>query len=205
MKIFTIKSGVVQIGAEVTSYKIGNSDIALPAIFVGEPGVGRELGVLPVQLIAEQRAQWEANGKTIIYHADLGRTKAGATKLISTDGSEDSDKAICVFLTKIGFRGGNKHAGDRIDGETETDLLGKVRQKFRPFPGEVICKGIIAQGMAGRMGSGEQLIAVMPKGVVFSTSYRGRLYGEPPEHYYLFDGENILPATWEERLISDIF
>src|SRR5690606_38823678 len=51
--------------------------------------------------------------------------------------------------------------------------------EFHPFPGEVLCEGIIAQGAAGRMGSGSQLVAVMPANVVFRTGYSGRLYGEP--------------------------
>ena len=45
----------------------------------------------------------------------------------------------------------------------------------------------------------------MPKGIVFRTGYRGRLYGRPSAHFYLFDGEKILAATWDERQSSDCF
>ena len=76
---------------------------------------------------------------------------------------------------------------------------------YNPFPGTVIVKGIIAQGVAGRMGSGEQLVALMPKGVVFCTRYYGRLYGNPSAHYYLWDGEQLLSATKEEREVADLF
>jgi len=45
----------------------------------------------------------------------------------------------------------------------------------------------------------------MPKGVVFRTGYSGRLYGAPAAHYYVFDGEKILAATWEERMLTELF
>lgn len=77
--------------------------------------------------------------------------------------------------------------------------------EFHPFPGEILCKGVIAQGDAGRMGSGEQLVAIMPANVVFRTGYRGRLYGFPSAHYYIYRDGQLLSATWEEREISDIF
>lgn len=76
---------------------------------------------------------------------------------------------------------------------------------FHPFPGEVLCEGVIAQGEAGRMGSGSQLVAVMPANTVFRTGYSGRLYGEPSEHYYIFRDGQILSATWEEREVAEIF
>jgi hypothetical protein len=68
-----------------------------------------------------------------------------------------------------------------------------------------LAEGRIAQGDAGRMGWGTQLIAVVPKGAVFRTAYTGRLYGRPSAHYYLFNGETILSATWEERVASELF
>ena len=76
---------------------------------------------------------------------------------------------------------------------------------FLPFPGEIVAEGIIAQGDAGRMGSGKQLIAIMPRDVVFRTGYNGRLYGAPAAHYFMFDGEKIISVTWEQRIASDIF
>ena len=76
---------------------------------------------------------------------------------------------------------------------------------FYPFPGEILCEGIIAQGQAGRMGSGSQLVAVMPAGIVFRTGYSGRLYGAPSAHYYVYRHGQLLSATWEEREVSDIF
>jgi hypothetical protein len=55
------------------------------------------------------------------------------------------------------------------------------------------------------MGSGSQLVAIMPADTVFRTGYSGRLYGKPRAHYYLFRDGQILSATWEEREVADIF
>lgn len=79
------------------------------------------------------------------------------------------------------------------------------KHEWAPFPGQIITEGVIAQGDAGAMGSGQQLVAVMPKGIVFRTGYSGRLYGGPSAHYYMFDGEKILVATWDERQLADLF
>ena len=88
---------------------------------------------------------------------------------------------------------------------SDWDCIFEKEIVFRPFPGEILCEGIIAQGDAGRMGSGKQLVAVLPADTVFRTGYSGRLYGAPSAHYYIFRDGQILSATWEEREISDIF
>ena len=85
------------------------------------------------------------------------------------------------------------------------DALFRREIEFHPFPGEILCEGIIAQGAAGRVGSGYQYVAVMPEDTVFRTGYSGRLYGTPSADYYIFRDGRILAATWEEREISDIF
>jgi hypothetical protein len=76
---------------------------------------------------------------------------------------------------------------------------------FHPFPGRCLTSGTIAQGDAGRMGSGQQTVAVIPAGVVFRTGYYGRRYGSPPSHYYVYRDGELLSATWEEREMTDIF
>lgn len=85
------------------------------------------------------------------------------------------------------------------------DAIFTKKREFHPFPGEIISTGIIAQGDAGRMGSGEQLVAIMPADVVFRTGYSGRLYGYPSEHYYIYRDGKLLAVTREERELSDIF
>ena len=203
MKIFTIGSGKVTEGVRVDSFTLKGAEVTIPAIIIGEEGRGRKLGVLPVQLLPEQYQEWQEKGCVYIHSATVGTTKAGKPKLFQAEDADTIEKCICVFRTQIGYRGGNEHTGDR-DGGTEK-FWGTEYPTFHPFPGEVLCEGIIAQGVAGRMGSGSQLVAVMPAGIVFRTGYSGRLYGAPSAHYYLFRDGQLLSATWEEREVSDIF
>ena len=202
-KVFTIVSGEVSEGATVERFFLKGAGINIPAILVGEEGRGRQLGVVPVQLTAQQYEEWKEKGFVIIRAAEVGQTKAGKPKLFAKENADTDEKIICVFRTKIGFRGGNSHTGDRIG--TTKDSWGDEHPVFAPFPGEILVKGVIAQGIAGRMGAGEQLVAVMPKGVVFRTGYSGRLYGEPAAHYYIWTGRLLLAATWEERQAADLF
>lgn len=141
-----------------------------------------------------------------LMFAEVGQTKANKPKLLAAPGATTDEKIVVVLRTAIGFRGGNSHTGDR-SGTEEFEEWGekKTRLTFAPFPGEVIARGAIAQGTAGRMGGGDQLVAIMPKDVVFRTAYYGRLYGAPGAHYYKWDGERLLAMTWEEREASDIF
>jgi len=204
MKVFTIENGKVTEGARVDSFTLNGAGVTIPAVLVGEERRGRRLGVLPVQLLPDTYAEWEKEGYVYIHSAIIGTTKAGKPKLFQTEDADTLEKCICVFRTRIGFRGGNCHTGDR-DGGAEKDCWGEEYPTFHPFPGEVLCEGIIAQGAAGRMGSGQQLVAVMPAGIVFRTSYSGRLYGAPSEHYYIYRNGQLLSATWEEREVSGIF
>ncbi len=244
METFTIENGKVSEGAKVDSFTLKGAGVSIPAIIIGEEGRGRKLGVLPVQLLPDTYAEWKEKGYTHIHSATVGTTKSGKPKLSQTEEADTTEKCICVFRTKIGFRGGNSHTGDR-KGEywvrdwfislpesvpekeryTREEVAAIVaaitppkekgiwrwdagferKLEFNPFPGEILCEGIIAQGQAGRMGSGEQLVAVMPRGVVFRTGYSGRLYGAPPAHYYIWDGGNLLSATWQERNLVDLF
>lgn len=204
MKIFTIESGNVTEGVRVDSFTLKGAGITIPTILVGEEGRGRRFGVLPVQLLPSSYKEWQEEGTVSIHSAKVGETRAGKPKLLETSGITDTEKCICVFRTKIGFRGGNSHTGDR-DGGTEKNYWGVEYPTFHPFPGEILCEGIIAQGDAGRMGSGDQLVAILPADTVFRTGYSGRLYGAPSAHYYLFRDGQILSATWEEREVADIF
>ena len=215
-RVFTVRSGSVEDGANVEAFKLKGAGIEIPAILVGEEGRGRELGVLPV-------AGVEVGGR--VSAASIGQTKSGKPKLHYADSPTTDEAAIVVLKTRIGFRGSNSHTGDRSGwrcegieyqycdaqgGEVEPPAscpkCGRaVRISYLPFPGERIVQGVIAQGAAGRMGSGTQMVAIIPKGVVFRTGYSGRLYGGPTAHYYLFDGSRILSATWEDRQFGEVF
>jgi len=205
MKIFTIESGKVFKGVTVNAFTLKGAGVTIPAVIIGEEGRGRQLGVLPVQLLSDSYKEWLEKGRTHIFFAEIGTTKAGKPKLFQTEGADTTEKCICVFRTKIGFRGGNSHTGDRDgeEGKDEKDLY--YWGSFHPFPGEILCEGIIAQGDAGRMGRGRQMIAIMPENTVFRTAYSGRLYGAPCAHYYIYRDGQILSATWEEREVAEIF
>ena len=204
MKIFSIENGRVSEGALVETFRLSTAEVEIPAILVGEEGRGRKLGVLPVQLLPSSYEKWKKGEDIVIFSAGVGETRAGKPKLVETSGIANASFCICIFRTKIGYRGGNSHTGDR-DGGMERDYWGTEHPTFHPFPGEVLCEGEIAQGAAGRMGSGSQIVAVMPAGIVFRTGYSGRLYGAPGAHYYVYRDGQLLSATWEEREVADIF
>lgn len=137
-----------------------------------------------------------------LLHACVGTARSGKPKLIALAKDDgDREQAVIVFRTQIGFRGGNAHTGDRLP--DHVDSYGCTYPEFAPFPGQTLVEGRIAQGDAGRAGSGRQLVAVMPRGIVFRTGYSGRLYGGPAAHYYAFDGERVHALTWEERLAAE--
>lgn len=198
MLVFTLSNGKATQGATISTALVAGGSVKLPVVQVGESGRGRKLSYLPVQLL-DNKAFLE--GETVtITHAAVGSTKNGGAKLLEGRPSTNGDKCIVVLRTHIGFRGGNSHTGDREGTGEDGKATG-----FLPFPGEVLTEGRIAQGDAGNMGSGSQLIVVMPKGVVWRTSYSGRLYGAPGAHYHMFDGCTITSLTWEERVASDLF
>jgi hypothetical protein len=242
MKVYTVENGKVAEGVRVDSFTLKGAGVTIPAIIVGEEGRGRKLGVLPVQLLPDSYNEWQEEGTVLIHSAKVGQTKAGKPKLIETSGITDTEKCICVFRTRIGYRGGNSHTGDckeeywvpnwfwrpdisalgkelkkkytkqeaisivkELDPSYQWDGIFERKLVFHPFPGEILCEGIIAQGAAGRMGSGDQLVAVMPAGIVFRTGYSGRLYGAPSAHYYVYRDGQLLSATWEEREVAEIF
>lgn len=194
-RIFTINSGSVCEGAEVGKLTLKGAGKDIPAIIIGEEGRGRQRGVLPVTLTNGQYKEWQEKGRVTVQFAEVGESRSGKPKLVARESGSD-EQIIGVFRTKIGFRGGNSHTGDRDGTEEYND---KTRNKFAAFPGEVLIEGRIAQGAAGNMGSGQQLVAVMPKNVWFRTSYSGRLYGAPSAHYYRWDGSELVAMTWDER------
>lgn len=76
--------------------------------------------------------------------------------------------------------------------------------KYAEFPGKILAQGKIAQGAAGRMGSGNQYIALLKPNDVVRIKYSGRLYGAPSTDYLMWDGENLRCCTEEERETFEI-
>lgn len=202
--VFTIEDGKVSAGAQAVAFELTSAGKSIPAITVGESGRGRELGVLPVEGV-------DAGGT--ILAARVGETRSGKPKLIAGTVETTAESAIVVLRTGIGFRGSNGHDGDFTgwvcaDGSTggpRGSAPAEAEYKFSPRPGRELCRGRIADGLAGRAGGGEQLVLFVPKGEIFSAYRTGRLYGAPARHYYVFDGEQVLAATWKEREASDLF
>lgn len=198
-KIFTISSGTVSLGAIVTRLTLTGAGVDIPVITIGEIGRGRHQESLAVHLPRDLYAEWQEKGSVRVLAGKIGKTQAGKWKLFAEAEADANEKMIAVMPTKIGFRGGNSHTGDRT-GETTKDAWSNSEYPvFAEFPGTVLIEGTIAEGDAGRMGCGGQMIAVMPKDVWFRTGYSGRLYGGPPAHYYQWDGKNLLSMTWDER------
>lgn len=233
-RVFTIEDGKPSEGADIGDFKLSGAGRTIPAIVIGEMGRNRERGVLPIATPPmapcpqQGKDVWDhaekcsscgvAMGpKTPGTHtrshplagevrgrlmaAEIGQTQGGRPKLLAQDAPDATEKVLVVFRTRIGYRGGNSHTGDRTPETRHLDS----GASFLPFPGEIICRGRIAQGDAGGMGAGEHLVALMPKGVVFRTGYSGRLYGAPSSHYYKWDGERLMSITWDERVATDLF
>lgn len=193
-QIFTISSGSVSDGAIVGKFTLKGAGVEIPVITVGETGRGRHQEILAVHLPQDLYAEWREKKSVKVYAGKIGKTKSGKWKLFAEAQADSDEKIIAVMPTKIGFRGGNSHTGDRT-GETSNCEY----PVFAEFPGTVLVEGTIAQGNAGRMGSGRQLVAVMPKDVWFRTGYSGRLYGGSNAHYYKWDGNILTAMTWDER------
>jgi hypothetical protein len=161
-----------------------------------------------------------------LMFAEVGQTKAGKPKFITRNEATSDHFIIVVFTTHIWYRGENNYTGDfqswrcpkvgcDASGTTSTPAVcpkcgaagwSGPQPLYENFPGQIIARGYIAQGEAGAIvGGGEELVALMPKNIVFRTAYWGRLYGAPDAHYYKWDGEKLMAATWDERTSADLF
>jgi len=194
MKIFTASGINVEVGARVARYTLQGAGVTIPAIIVGESGRGRRLGIVTVEGVPLPTG----DSPQSLYAATVGKTRAGKPKLIAaaSEDEHDDSAAIVVLRTPIGGRGWNSHTGDKLDDDQlPPDASGD--DKFAPFPGQILAEGVIAQGAAGYAGSGQQLITIVPRDVVFRASIRGRrAIGTV---YYAFDGEQVLAVKAADR------
>lgn len=216
-KVFTAEDGRVKNGAQIDEMQLASADVKIDAIIVGEEGRGRRRGIIAVA---------GAPSDKILHFASIGKSKTNRPKFMAADSATDKTAAIVVFRTSIGYRGSNDHTGDRegwrcrkCDSIFREFAVAKkcptcghaVLEKldfeiyYRPFPGQILVEGVIAQGGAGYAGSGKQIIALVPANVVFMTHYTGRLYGKEPHHFMLFDGEKLVSVTLTERVISEMW
>lgn len=194
MKIFTIKHSLISEGALVEEFKLA-SGITIPAVLVGEEGRGRELGVLPIK---------GAQPGDVVTDVVVSSTRSGRPCLIAQAASAgDDDSCVVIMRTEYGFRGSCGHTGDFSGVVPTGKRWSPWRALYEEFPGQILVRGIVADGLAGRMASGEQVAAVVRAGQVFRAWRSGRLYGQPDEYFYTFSSGNILVAAWQDRELLD--
>lgn len=224
-RVFTITSPKIEDGADVEKFSIQNGDVTIDAIVVGEKGRNRTLGVISV-------SGAPVSGERVMRCASVGRAKSGNPKLFWADAPTTDSHIIAVLRTGLGFRGGNSHSGDRklvrcdyigktgygkcpacgLDREgsaphpeTNPDGSPCLMPRFEPVPGDILARGTVAQGGAGAMGSGEQLVILLPLNGVLRVQKTGRLYGEEGVHYFMWNGSSLMCATRQQRDITGAF
>lgn len=100
--------------------------------------------------------------------------------------------------------GGNVPENCPVCGESRYSSTGP-KASYADFPGKVVCRGATAQGDAGAMGGGPQIVAIVPQGSVVAERRTGRLYGNPPVFLHKIGVAGIISATPEERDAGDLF
>ncbi len=180
MKVIRIRENIMTDGL-VETYNLSCGE-KIPAVIIGESGRGRSLGIVPVALKKENYEQWKKEGRVYIKNATVGQTKTERPKLIETV-DETTDKIIAIFITPIGFRGSNYH-------------------EF-PEGTEILASGTIAQGDAGRMGSGNEYVVVRPVPSAVKVHIGGRRYGAPTDYVYHFTEKEFFVRTGEEENLVD--
>ena len=224
-RVFTIENERVIEGALVESLSIKSAGIEIPAVLIGERGRGRSLGAIPVDGHPDP-----TNKEIRLMAASVGTTRSGKPKLYWADKATSTEKVIAVYRSQIGYRGNNSHTGDCKGWEccgagcdatgTTYDLPEScpkcekkesyagypiLRRVFHGRPGEVLSKGYIAEGAAGRAGGGHQYVLLIAAGEVVRVVRNGRLYGANPVHYTTWNGDKFLSLTPEERDMTELF
>jgi LysM repeat protein len=215
MKVFTIAKGVSP-GATVSfiNFKKANA-LDVPMIVIGEEGIGRKEGRVPVDMEAIDTDVDTKESK--VFNCDLIKSKSGGPKFVK-EKTECNDHCVIVMRTPIGFRGYSMYTGDRIgyvcDDETcnyskempplqELPMVcpncgadRSLKAVMDKFPGVNIASGLTA--------GSTQYITVMPKDTVFRISI-GSDNKKSGSTYYCFDGTNLNALSWQERRIIELF
>jgi hypothetical protein len=114
-------------------------------------------------------------GKTI-GHCSIGVTKSGAYIMLPE--KEPDDRALVKVYFKEGFRGWNSYI-------TPPEALAEIGEPKR------VATGKFAQGAAGRMGGGFEVLIIMEPGQTLYCQRGGRLYGSPNKLEISWDGETL--------------
>jgi hypothetical protein len=108
----------------------------------------------------------------------VGQTKNGKPLIIQPVG-EDTRALIKLYYYE-GYRGSNSYDYDH--------------EKIK-----VLMNGIHAQGAAGRMGSGIEMVLIMEPNTTVLCKRFGRTYGEPKEKVVSWDGESLKTFNPEDE------
>lgn len=206
MKVFTMQDLPLQVveGAEVKKLKLSNG-VIIDTVQVGEQGRGRQLGVIPVQL----QTPWDGDGERIIKNAKIGQTLKGSPKFfeIPAEGDNDEDY-ILVLRTPIGHRGSSEHfvvckgEVDKLLLLRRSTIQDQDKEGSCTLPSlKVLAQGIIAQGLAGMMGAGEQYVLQVSPPMRLEIHINGRLYGEPSTYNIYVEKTGVSVLTPEEEAL----
>jgi len=198
MKVFTVVGSANYAGAEISQIPFYEAN--LKALVVGSSESGCRLGIL--------RFLGEPKGDKIL-HGEI-ETLGGKPFIRQSNSSKTDSEALVILRTPVMKGGKNYHSGDRksaicIRCEIEYQFMKdecsechrKLKVYYSEFPGTVIASGTVRDGKKPHYG--DQMIVIIPKGIVFRTALDGYTFGREGSHYHYFDGKQIYTHTWEER------
>jgi len=188
-----------------------------PHVPVGEEGRGRGLVRFPIG--KRYFSSLKAEGSERVVKADVLKTKEKGTLMLVEEQREDQ-RAILKLAVKAGFRGGTSwymksesigcpRRGEYSATRDKCYLCGveykdfrhpdKGQSEWRPLEeGEqikILATGIVAQGLAGRMGHHEEYLVIVKPKTALKVWRFGRLYGAPEELVVVWDGEELKFGT----------
>jgi len=199
----------------VLSASVGQSRSGRPKLFEGpNPDPSRAIVVAREPIGFRGWNRYSGRGteyRLRLEGGDLLGGKEAATKILEEAGY--SEDAARLRVTEVDldtvFRGGPyRLSGDpnaRIKALGGMVFCEAFVQEPVPFPGQVLVEGRIAQGAAGRMGSGTQKVFVVKDGDEWVVEYGGRRYGAPHKRIYRFENGKVISLTPEEvDLLDDL-
>lgn len=194
-RIFTLCHGSIEPGALVQPFTLACGK-TIAAILIGHRGRGGVLGVLPVSGV-----KLDDTGEAIITAARIGKTQSGKPKLVAAESASSDEYAIVVMRLIPGWHCGIGYDGDTTGFARESFYAGRIIQEedHYDFPGEILIRGVVTNGHKGGAGTGLQCVAVVGKGMIFSTTHGGAQFRFPSRYYYVFDGVQVLVASRQER------
>lgn len=172
MKVWTVDSNGAREGAEVARHELRGAGVSIDAILIGETGRGRELGVLPVAGFRGPKSPCPERGQRMW----TGVSRCHRCGLPATSGEGNWHPLDDPRRTSESHSYG-LHALER--GEVEDRVLRHARVGETRSGDPELARGVIAQGDAGRAGSGEQWVLQMAEDTSAAIEIGGRLYGRP--------------------------